>query len=84
MSKKEEALEKAFPDGFSLQKDEHTFVVAGMRRESFSLDYRISYRRLPLQKMKRMSRRYHKSGGKRSESCILRKKSGWDYQKKGT
>ena len=54
MSKKEEALEKAFPDGFSLQK------------------------------MKRMSRRYHKSGGKRSESCILRKKSGWDYQKKGT
>ena len=24
MSKKEEALEKAFPDGFSLQKDEHT------------------------------------------------------------
>lgn len=48
------------------------------------LDCRISCKRLPLQKMKRKFRRYHKSGGKRSESCIQRKKSGWDYQKKGT
>ena len=35
MSKKEEALEKAFPDGFSLQKDEHTFVVAGDEKGKF-------------------------------------------------
>ena len=84
MSKKEEALGKAFPNGFSLQKDEHTFAVAGDEKGKFFVGLSISYRRLPLQKMKRMSRRYHKSGGKRSESCILRKKSGWDYQKKGT
>lgn len=31
----EEALEKAFPDGFSLQKDEHTFVVAGDEKGKF-------------------------------------------------
>lgn len=79
MSKKEEALEKAFPDGFSLQKDEHTLRLPGTRRESFSLDYRISCRRLPLQKMKRKFRRYRKSGGKKLESCILRKESGSPY-----
>lgn len=37
MNRKEEALEKAFLDGFSLQKDEHTFAVAGDKRESFLL-----------------------------------------------
>lgn len=35
MSKKEEALEKAFPDGFSLQKDEHTFAAAGDEKGKF-------------------------------------------------
>ena len=35
MSKKEETLEKAFPDGFSLQKDEHTFAVAGDEKGKF-------------------------------------------------
>ena len=35
MNRKEEALEKAFPDGFSLQKDEHTFVVAGDEKGKF-------------------------------------------------
>ena len=31
----EEALEKAFPDGFSLQKDEHTFAAAGDEKGKF-------------------------------------------------
>ena len=79
MNRKEEALEKAFPDGFSLQKDEHTFAVAGDEKGKFLLDYRISCRRLPLQKMKRKFRRYRKSGGKKSGSCILRKESGSPY-----
>ena len=35
MNRKEEALEKAFPDGFSLQKDEHTFAVAGDEKGKF-------------------------------------------------
>ena len=35
MSKKEEALGKAFPNGFSLQKDEHTFAVAGDEKGKF-------------------------------------------------
>lgn len=79
MNRKEEALEKAFLDGFSLQKDEHTFAVAGDKKGKFLLDCRISCRRLPLQKMKRKFRRYRKSGGKKLESCILRKESGSPY-----
>lgn len=35
MNRKEEALEKAFPDRFSLQKDEHTFAVAGDEKGKF-------------------------------------------------
>lgn len=35
MNRKEEALEKAFPDGFSLQKDEHTFAAAGDEKGKF-------------------------------------------------
>ena len=35
MSKKEEILEKAFPDEFSLQKDEHTFAVVGDEKGKF-------------------------------------------------
>ena len=35
MNRKEEALEKAFLDGFSLQKDEHTFAVAGDKKGKF-------------------------------------------------
>ncbi len=35
MSKKEEASEKALLDGFSLQKDEHIFAVAGDERGKF-------------------------------------------------
>ena len=80
MNRKEEALEKAFLDGFSLQKDEHTFAVAGVQEgKVFYWDCRISCRRLPLQKMKRKFRRYRKSGGKKLESCILRKESGSPY-----
>jgi hypothetical protein len=53
--------------------------LPGTRRESFSLDHRISCRRLYLQKMKRMSRKYRKNGGKKSGSCILRMESGGPY-----
>lgn len=35
MNRKEEASEKAFLDGFSLQKDEHTFAVAGDEKGKF-------------------------------------------------
>ncbi len=35
MNRKEEALEKAFLDGFSLQKDEQTFAVAGDKKGKF-------------------------------------------------
>ena len=35
MNRKEEALEKAFLDGFSLQKDKHTFAVAGDKKGKF-------------------------------------------------
>ena len=35
MNRKEEALEKAFLDGFSLQKDAHTFAVAGDKKGKF-------------------------------------------------
>lgn len=39
MNRKEEALEKAFLDGFSLQKDEHTF--AGCRGQEGKVFYWI-------------------------------------------
>lgn len=35
MNRKEEASEKALLDGFSLQKDEHTFAVAGDEKGKF-------------------------------------------------
>ena len=35
MNRKEEALEKAFLDGFSLQKDEHTLAVAWDKKGKF-------------------------------------------------